>query len=210
MKILPISLLISLLSISFNGYAVINVNFDRDIQLLAVNGESEGVSFGHRAELTLEPGENQLLVRTERIIQMSGKQNKYKSPLMVLKVVGDSGVVNLASAMTIRDESNAREFDRYPSLNVEITQGDLIITQDFIPGRSFSFMGDYTKQLRQFNRSGSKAAINDLSMISPTVHPKSLVKDTPIDIDKLKEIQKIYLELDEKQQKSFLSWAVSQ
>lgn len=210
MKILPISLLISLLSISFNGYAVINVNFDRDIQLLAVNGESEGVSFGHRAELTLEPGEHQLLVRTERIIQMSGKQNKYKSPLMVLKVVGDSGVVNLASAMTIRDESNAREFDRYPSLNVEITQGDLIITQDFIPGRSFSFMGDYTKQLRQFNRSGSKAAINDLSMISSTVHPKSLVKDTPIDIDKLKEIQKIYLELDEKQQKSFLSWAVSQ
>lgn len=35
MKVLPISLLISLLSISFSGYAVINVNFDRDIQLLA-------------------------------------------------------------------------------------------------------------------------------------------------------------------------------
>ncbi|MGT0150077.1 hypothetical protein ACT691_13340 [Vibrio metschnikovii] len=43
------------MSISFSGYAVINVNFDRDIQLLAVNGESEGVNFGHRSELTLDP-----------------------------------------------------------------------------------------------------------------------------------------------------------
>ncbi|MGM2853789.1 DUF2057 family protein, partial [Bacillus cereus group sp. Bce028] len=79
--------------------------------------------------MTLDPGEHQLLVRTERIIQMSGKQNKYKSPLMVLKVSGDSGVVNLTSAMTIRDESNAREFDRRPSLNIEVTQGDLVIDQ---------------------------------------------------------------------------------
>ncbi|EEX37593.1 MAG: DUF2057 family protein [Vibrio metschnikovii] len=210
MKVLPISLLISLLSISFSGYAVININFDRDIQLLAVNGESEGVNFGHRSELTLDPGEHQLLVRTERIIQMSGKQNKYKSPLMVLKVSGDSGVVNLTSAMTIRDESNAREFDRRPSLNIEVTQGDLVIDQDFIPGRSFAFMGDYTKQLRQFNRTESKAAINDVSMRSFTTHPTALVKDVPINKDKLKAIQKIYLELDENQQKSFLSWAVSQ
>ncbi len=156
---------------------MINVNFDRDIQLLAVNGESEGVNFGHRSELTLDPGEHQLLVRTERIIQMSGKQNKYKSPLIVLKVSGDSGVVNLTSMPRIaadsRPECSAIET---PSMATNtVPKGAKPVK--LVTRLAFAFMGDYTKQLRQFNRTESKAAINEVSMHSFTTHPTALVKD---------------------------------
>lgn len=212
MKLLPISLLASLLSISVGSYANIDVTFDRDIQLLAVNGESEGFTFGHRSDLTLEPGEHQLLVRTERVIPMSGKKNKYKSPLMVVKISGDEGKLTLAPAMTIRNEDNAREFDRHPALDIKFTQGTLEVEQDFIPGRSFGLMGDYRKELAQFNRTESKAAVHRASLTRSVV--ASRVEETStvagLETGKLEMIQQAYIDLDEAQRKAFLSWAVSQ
>ncbi|MCG3727966.1 DUF2057 domain-containing protein [Vibrio cincinnatiensis] len=212
MKLLPISLLASLLSISVGSYANIDVTFDRDIQLLAVNGESEGFTFGHRSELTLEPGEHQLLVRAERVIPMSGKKNKYKSPLMVVKISGHEGKLNLAPTMIIRNEGNALEFDRHPALDIELRQGALEIEQDFIPGRSFGLMGDYRKELTQFNRTESKAAIHRSALTRPVAASRVEKGATgaSLEIDKLEMIQQVYLELDEAQRKAFLSWAISQ
>ncbi|MGC9422321.1 DUF2057 family protein [Vibrio sp.] len=215
MKLLPISLLASLLSVSLGSYADINVTFDRDIQLLAVNGESEGFTFGHRSELTLESGVHQLLVRAERVVQMSGKKNKYKSPLMIVKISGDEGKLNLAPTMIVRNEGNALEFDRHPALNIEVIQGPLEVEQDFIPGRSFGLMGDYRKELRQFNRTDSKAAIHRSSLVARPVvashvEKKSAMIEDNLEADKLKILQDTYLDLDEAQRKAFLSWAISQ
>lgn len=214
MKLLPISLLVALLSISVGSYADVAINFDRDIQLLSVNGESEGFTLGHRSELTLEPGVHQLLLRVERVIQMSGKKNKYKSPLIVVKISGNDGELTLSPTRIIRNEENAREFDRHPALNIKLIQGQIDVAQDFIPGRSFGLMGDYRKELTQFNRTESQAAVSRSSLTRPAVGTR--VENTPMTIeaggemDKLEMIQQFYLDLDDVQRKAFLSWAVSQ
>ncbi|WP_412498164.1 DUF2057 family protein [Vibrio furnissii] len=212
MKILPVSLFVSLLAVSTGSYANIDVTFDRDIQLLAVNGESEGVTFGHLSELTLESGVNQLLVRAERVIQMSGKKNKYKSPLMVVKITGEEGKINIAPQTVIRNEDNAREFDRHPALAVEVLGGQLDVQQDFIPGRTFGLMGDYGKELANFNRTDSVAAI------SMSRHEQNQIQKIVKEIEqdsaapKLERLKTFYqgLNLSEEERKAFLSWAVSQ
>lgn len=198
------------LFISSAASSEVIVNLDRDLQLLAVNGEKLSGNFGHTKQIVLDNGINQLLVRAEKVIHIGGNQNKYKSPTMVIKLVADDAEVLIKPAINIRDETMARSFDRNPSLSLMTQSEDVTYAQDVLVSGGMGFLRNYEKELVRFNQSQSPAALTQLI----DKHQFKLNEDSTAgqELTKVQQLQAhfVELQLSHEEKKAFLSWAIHQ
>ena len=197
--------------VSTAAQAQIQLNADKDVQILVVDGEEVG-SFGHTSNLTLDNGTHQLVVRVERVIHMGGNKNKYKSPVMVVTFNDNDSQVKLNAGMLIANEAISKEFDRNPSIIMSSNNPEFSYQQDVLMVKGFSIMRDYLRELDQFNRTDSPAALakDEQKLQEVTKLAERLANDdaTP----KLERLKTFYrsLDLSDEERKAFLTWAISQ
>lgn len=206
------SLSLLVLMFSYTAQADVVVNIDKDLQLLAINGEELTGSFGHTPQVTLSDGINQLVLRAEKVIHMGGNKNKYKSPAIVVKMVANNSQLLVQPSINIRDETMSKEFDRNPGVTVISQQGKVEYTQDVLLSRGMGLFRDYEKELVRFNQSNSTAAVSlHEQSVQNTSHGTEAYQYN-VETSKVEQLKVHFsqLKLSDEEKKAFLSWAVSQ
>lgn len=206
------SLSLLVLMFAYTAQADVIVNIDRDLQLLAINGEELTGSFGHTPQVTLGDGINQLVFRAEKVIHMGGNKNKYKSPAIVVKIVANNSQLLVQPSINIRDETMSKEFDRNPGVTVISQQGKVEYTQDVLLSRGMGLFRDYEKELVRFNQSNSVAAVSLREQSVQNMPHGTEGYQYNVETSKVEQLKVHFsqLKLSDEEKKAFLSWAVSQ
>ncbi|WP_318518840.1 YccT family protein [Photobacterium leiognathi] len=204
-------ILSSLLAAGFTLPAIadVKVELSPDLTLLAVNGSED---FGEKwysntREVNLNDGDNQVLVRIEKLIPQAGDWAKFNSKPMVVSFNANNETVKLSPAFKIDGIQAQNAFEKAPKLDLR-TKSNQAVSFNFavLPG-SYSILTGYEKALAAFN---SKQGDTKYLLASPsivanedTIHPSNQKVI-------LSSVQSDFLSLSNAERKRFLQWAIIQ
>ena len=211
-----IVILSSLLAAGFTlpAMADVKVELSPDLTLLAINGSED---FGEKwysntREINLNDGDNQILVRVEKLIPQAGDWAKFNSKPMVVSFNANDEKVKLSPAFKIDGIQAQNAFEKTPKLDL-ITDSNQAINFNFavLPG-SYSILTGYEKALAAYN---SKQGNSEY--LSTPIHSDSVPVITTEKVIQpsnqkaiYSSVQSDFLSLSDVERKKFLQWAVIQ
>lgn len=219
---LKIWLGIATLLFTASSQAAVNVSFERDIELLAINGEQLGLLSSASSEIELENGPNQLIARVSKLVSYHGEFKKFLSKPVVLTFnVSDTDVHVRASRVIIRDDQ-IKGFDKNPSLALEMRGKPFTEFHQGILPRGAGLVRDYERELAAYNVEHGFAAeakprpsINYVVTVAADSTKQknavATVSKSPLSTDNvLILLQADYLRLPADKRAAFLDWAQQQ
>ncbi|MCP3700010.1 MAG: DUF2057 domain-containing protein [Aliivibrio sp.] len=192
--------------------AQVNVEVDRDINVLAINGESVGFSLLKKENLEFKNGVNQLVVRIEKLVTSAyGEKEKFNSaPVIITFDLNDKNVEVLPS-QKIKFAKDAEVFDKNPTFILKNIQGgsDLAMKQDILPSAG-GFTRDYELEIARYNVK-NHIALSDVSAAVLQVENKDKNKIEMVEnqdgINTLAMVKHWYSKASEKEKAEFTELA---
>ena len=209
-------ILSSLLAAGFSLPAIadVKVELSPELTLLAVNGSED---FGEKwysntREVNLDDGDNQILVRVEKLIPQAGDWAKFNSKPMVVSFNANNETVKLSPAFKIDGIQAQNAFEKDPKLDLSTQSGDNVNFNFAVLPGSYSVLTGYEKALTAYN---SK---QENTEFLPTQTQSAPVANTTIQnvIQSLSgnvefsAVQSDFLSLSDIERKKFLQWAIIQ
>lgn len=210
-------ILSSLLAAGFTLPAVadVKVELSPELTLLAVNGSED---FGEKwysntREVNLKDGDNQVLVRVEKLIPQAGDWAKFNSKPMVVSFNANNETVKLSPAFKIDGIQAQNAFEKDPKLDL-LTQSGETVNFNFavLPG-SYSVLTGYEKALTAFNsKQGNVEFLPTQIQSAPVVNVVTTQKTVQPSSGTVifSSVQSDFLSLSDVERKKFLQWAIIQ
>ena len=212
-----IVILSSLLTAGFSLPAIadVKVELSPDLTLLAVNGSED---FGEKwysntRKINLEDGDNQLLVRVEKLIPQAGDWAKFNSTPMVISFNGKNETVKLSSAFKINGVQAQAKFEQQPALKLLDQSGDTVNFNFAVLPGSYSVLSGYEKALTTYNSKKGNVEFLPTQIqsdsVSNVVMTQTLVQPSNGTVI-FSSVQSDFLSLTDIERKKFLQWAIIQ
>ncbi|WP_061013011.1 DUF2057 family protein [Photobacterium leiognathi] len=207
-------ILSSLLAAGFTLPVVadVKVELSPDLTLLAVNGSED---FGEKwysntREVNLNDGDNQILVRVEKLIPQAGDWAKFNSKPMVVSFNASNEIVKLSPAFKIDGIQAQKAFEKAPKLDLR-TKSSQNVNFNFavLPG-SYSILTGYEKALAAFNSKQGDTKYLLASPVSPSIVANEATIQSSNQKVILSSVQSDFLSLSNAERKRFLQWAIIQ
>ncbi|MCG3885693.1 DUF2057 domain-containing protein [Photobacterium leiognathi] len=227
MKLGKFTLLASSLFFTFCANADVNIDFSPDVETVIVNGKETLNILESTKSLSLENGLNQIVVRVSKLVEGQGNLEKYRSEPIVITFTTQDKKLMIKPKGRIINPVDVRNFNENPKMILETSDRSIIdVKMDVLPknrsGDSSTIWGrNYIKDLAYYNQSQGYMFEGQEQIVEPKTGTMKLMKvDTEVAeqyisepknlVASEKEIKLIFSQLSKKQQKAFLSWAVTQ
>lgn len=190
--------------------AEVNVELDRDIHVIAINGESLGFTLMKEGNLELENGMNQLVVRIEKLITSEyGEKEKYNSVPVIMTFDANNLNFQLSASKNIKYVKESVLFDKDPKFTLKEQQvkSDLLVKQDILPSAG-GFTRDYELEIARYNVK-NQIVLSDVSIAVLEVENKDKIQVMENDdgINTVAMIEHWYSKASEKEKKGFTELA---
>ena len=190
--------------------AEVNVELDRDIHVIAINGESLGFTLMKKGNLDLKNGTNQLVVRIEKlIISEYGEKEKYNSVPVIMTFDASDLNVQLSASKDVKSVKESVLFDKNPLFILKEPQAktELLIKQNILPSAG-GFTRDYELEIARYNVK-NKIALSDASIAVLQIENKDKIKMMENDdgINTMKMVEHWYSKASEKERTEFTELA---
>lgn len=190
--------------------AEVNVELDRDIHVIAINGESLGFTLMKKGNLDLKNGTNQLVVRIEKlIISEYGEKEKYNSVPVIMTFDASDLNVQLSASKDVKSVKESVLFDRNPLFILKEPQAktELLVKQNILPSAG-GFTRDYELEVARYNVK-NKIALSDVSVAVLQIENKEKIKIIENDdgINTVKMVEHWYSKASEKERTVFTELA---
>lgn len=144
--------------------AEVNVELDRDINVIAINGESLGFTLMKKGNLELKNGTNQLVVRIEKLITSEyGEKEKYNSVPVIMTFDANDLNLQLSASKNIKYVKESVIFNKNPIFILKEPQAKtgLLVKQSILPSAG-GFTRDYELEIARYNVKNN-IALSDVS-----------------------------------------------
>lgn len=194
--------------------AEVNVELDRDIHVIAINGESLGFTLMTNGNLELKNGMNQLVVRIEKlIISDYGEKEKYNSvPVIMTFDASDLSdlsdlSVQLSASKNIKSVKESVLFDKNPLFILKERQAkvELLVKQNILPSAG-GFTRDYELEIARYNAKNG-IELSDISIAVLETENKAKEKLNAKSVNTVKMVEHWYSKASEKDKKTFTELA---
>lgn len=214
-----IVILSSLLAVGFSLPAIadVKVELSPELTLLAVNGSED---FGEKwysntRKVNLKDGDNQLLVRVEKLIPQAGDWAKFNSKPMVVSFNASNETVKLSSAFKINGVEAQAKFEKYPALTLQNQSGNMVNFNFAVLPGSYSVLSGYEKALTAYNaKQGNSeflpAQIQSTPISNVVATQTQTLSQPSSGTVILSSVQSDFLSLTDIERKKFLQWAIIQ
>lgn len=210
------------LLVTTSSQAAVNVSFERDVELLAINGKELGLLSSALSQVELTDGPNQLITRVSKLVSYHGEFKKFQTKPVVLTFNASDADIHVSASRVIIREDQIKGFDDNPSFKLEMNGSLFSDYHQDVLLRGSGIVRDYERELEAYNVDQgfvaetkvlpnlnyvSAAAIGTATINSVSEAPpkKSLSSEQAFIL-----LQADYLRLTADQQQAFLSWAQSQ
>ncbi|MGR6862174.1 YccT family protein [Aliivibrio salmonicida] len=193
---------------SSSAMSGINVELDRDINILAINGESLGFTLVKERHLELEDGVNQLVVRIEKLITSEyGEKEKYNSVPVIMTFDASDVEVELSASKNIKYIKESVLFDKNPMFLLKDPQAktNVLIKQNILSS-SGGFTRDYELEIARYNAKND-IALSDTSIAVLETENKAKEKLNVERVNTVVMIKHWYSKASEKDKKTFTELA---
>ena len=188
--------------------AEVNVELDRDIHVIAINGESLGFTLMTNGNLELKNGMNQLVVRIEKlIISDYGEKEKYNSVPVIMTFDASDLSVQLSASKNIKSVKESVLFDKNPLFILKEPQAkvELLVKQNILPSAG-GFTRDYELEIARYNaKNGIK--LSDISIAVLETENKAKEKLNAESVNTVKMVEHWYSKASAKDKKTFTELA---
>ncbi|WP_325891943.1 YccT family protein [Grimontia sp. NTOU-MAR1] len=200
-----------------NSLASVNVELDRNVAQLVVNGEQTGIFLNKQSKLELENGVNQLVIRVEKLVQSSnGEREKFNSKPVVLTFNAANSSLELTVDEKIDTTNQAREFDRAPKFIVrEKNTGRVISNEQALLPSGGGITRDYEREVERYNKKNniileeSAVFLDEMSEEGMKLNQtKTINSNYSSNDNRMIIMQADFLRMSAEEQKKFLKWAV--
>ncbi|OEF23998.1 YccT family protein [Vibrio rumoiensis] len=152
MKSFKVLLLAGLVGISFQAAAEVKIHLNHEIKPIIINGEELGFSLGDKSDFELKNGQNQIVVRVEKLVDNRGEYEKFNSKPMVLTFTASDTSLTIAPDGKILTTENAQDYNKAPKVLVtDASNKKVTVKQDRLEALT-GFTRDYEKELMAYNR----------------------------------------------------------
>ncbi|PSU32122.1 DUF2057 family protein [Photobacterium lutimaris] len=212
-------LAIATLLASASSQAMVNVSFERDVELLAVNGKALSAFSTAPSKVELDNGPNQLVARVSKLVSYNGEFKKFLTyPVVLTFDISDADIDVSAGRVIIRDDQ-IKGFDKKPSLKVTMNgRAYTDFHQGLLP-RGTGIVRDYERELLTYNvdngfavEEKTRPSINYQSATAVTTSSTvAQATESPVSAgNALILLQADFLRLPEQQRATFIKWANQQ
>ena len=211
--------------VATNVQAAVNVSFDRDVELLAINGKELGAFTKSPSEIELEDGPNQLITRVSKLVSYNGEFKKFLTKPVVLTFNLSDADLHVSATRTIIRDDQIKGFDKEPSFKIEKEGNGFSDFHQGVLPRGAGIVRDYQRELNDFNVDQGFVAAAKVQQPELTygetaaavtataaVATKAALKpSTPLSADQaLILLQADFLRLPAEKRAAFINWAAQQ
>ncbi len=200
----------------FLAYANVNIQLDKNIEAVVIEGEELPLSVLNKSKFTLPNGQNQLVLRVSKLVTKGSEFEKFRSDPVVVTFDAADTTINIKPARDIRFEREVKEYKSNVNFILETqTEAPVIAKQAILP-RGSGFTRDYEKELARFNKKNGIDVYKShdgvpVDIISVKALPQKQVKAPQVNMSNENAailLKADFLRMTEKERKAFLEWAV--
>ncbi|AJR09597.1 DUF2057 domain-containing protein [Photobacterium gaetbulicola] len=208
-----------------NSQAAVNVSFDRDVELLAINGKPLGAFSKAPSKIELDDGPNQLITRVSKLVSYNGEFKKFLTQPVVLTFNVSDSDLNVSASRSIIREDQIKGFDKEPSFRIEKAGNYFSEFHQAVLPRGAGIVRDYERELDDYNlEQGFVAAAKvqqptlkygettmAVTATTAVATPSARKPSTALSTDQaLILLQADFLRLPAEKRAAFIDWVVQQ
>ncbi|PSW11116.1 DUF2057 domain-containing protein [Photobacterium rosenbergii] len=142
---------VATLLVAANSQAAVNVSFERDVELLAINGKPLGAFTKSPSNIELEDGPNQLITRVSKLVSYNGEFKKFLTKPVVLTFNQSETDLHISASRSIIREDQIKGFDKEPSFKLEESGVEFSDFHQGVLPRGAGIARDYERELADYN-----------------------------------------------------------